>query len=139
MDHWGAPVSLRSELRKAFTGTVFRRYRCTGKECTFEVAAMEGLEIFCPNPKCRGRATPRRVVPINRMVEAALAGLEPPEAEIFPGLQGHLLGVSPSQEAQESPGDKECPPEISEASTTDFSTDNAPEDDSPPAPWKEAG
>jgi hypothetical protein len=65
-------MSLRSELRKSFKDYTFRTYRCTGTNCSFQIDAIEGLEIWCNTPYCRGAVTPRGIVSASDMVTATL-------------------------------------------------------------------
>lgn len=131
-------MSLRSELRKAFSGATFRRYRCTGKNCDFRVEALEGLEVFCPNEKCRGRCMPGKVVPTSWMVDEVLRLLDGQSGEKKSPDEGTFCGVSPSQKPQESSGRLGYQPEDSVASGADFSTGEIPAPDSPKGTWKQA-
>lgn len=68
----GVPMSLRSELRESFKDYTFKTYRCTGTNCSFQIEAIEGLEIWCNTPNCRGVVTPRRIFPTSKMITATL-------------------------------------------------------------------
>jgi len=94
------PMSLRSELREAFKDYTFRIYRCTGTNCTFQMEAMEGLEIWCNTPNCRGVVKPRRIIPTSKMVTKTLEDVDGHYPEPKPPLQSRFHGVSSSQTAQ---------------------------------------
>lgn len=131
-------MSLRSELRNAFRGATFRRYRCTGKNCDFRVEALAGMEISCPNAKCRGRCVPGKVVPTIWMVDDVLRLLEGPSVEKKSPDEGTFCGVSPPQKPQESSGELGCQLEDSVAFEADISTGENPAPDSPHGRWKQA-
>ena len=93
-------MSLRSELRESFKDYTFRMYRCTGTNCTFQIEAMEGLEIWCNTPNCRGVVTPRRIFPTSKMIRATLEEIFGQYPEPKSPLQSRFHGVSSSQTAQ---------------------------------------
>ena len=96
-------MSLRSELREAFKDYTFRIYRCTGTNCTFQIEAMEGLEIWCNTPNCRGVVTPRRIFPTSKMIRATLEEIFGQYPEPKSPLQSRFHGVSSTLKAQKLP------------------------------------
>ena len=93
-------MSLRSELREAFKDYTFRIYRCTGTNCSFQIEAIEGLEIWCNTPNCRGVVTARRIFPTSKIITATLDEIFGHCPEQKPPLQSRFHGVSSSQRAQ---------------------------------------
>ncbi|MDA3021980.1 MAG: hypothetical protein O2943_04835 [Actinomycetota bacterium] len=93
-------MSLRSELRECFKEYTFKTYRCTGTNCTFEMVAVEGIEIWCNTPYCRGIVTPRRIFPTSKMITATLEEIFGHYPEPKPPFQSRFHGVSSSQKAQ---------------------------------------
>ena len=92
--------SQRGELREAFKDYTFRIYRCTGTNCSFQIEAIEGLEIWCNTPNCRGVVTPRRIFPTSKMITATLDeifGHYPEPKPPFRSGNGQFL---PTQKAQ---------------------------------------
>lgn len=96
-------MSLRSELREAFKGYTFRIYRCTGTNCAFEMVAMEGIEIWCNTPNCRGVVTPRRIFPTSKMISATLEEIFGHYPKPNPPFRSHFHGVSALEKAQKLP------------------------------------
>ena len=95
-------MSLRSELREGFREYTFRNYRCTGKYCGFQTVAIEGIEIWCNTPKCRGVVTPRRIFPKSKMITATLEEIFGNYPEPKPPFQSRFHGVSSTQKAQKT-------------------------------------
>lgn len=93
-------MSLRSELRESFKEYTFRKYRCTGTNCTFEMVAVEGIEIWCNTPNCRGVVTPRRIFPTSTMITATLEEIFGHYPEPKSPFQSRFHGVSSTQGAQ---------------------------------------
>lgn len=93
-------MSLRSELREEFRDYTFRNYRCTGKYCGFQIVAIEGVEIWCNTPECRGAVTPRRIFPKSKMITATMEEIFGHSREPKSALQSHFHGVSATQRAQ---------------------------------------
>jgi hypothetical protein len=54
--------SLYRELMKNHEGYKFRKYRCTGTRCDFQTEAIEGVEIFCNTPGCRGETVQSHLI-----------------------------------------------------------------------------
>ena len=93
-------MSLRSELRESFKDYTFRIYRCTGTNCTFQIEAIDGLEIWCNTPNCRGLVTPRRIFPTSKMIRATLEEIFGHYPEQKPPFQSGNEQFLPSQKAQ---------------------------------------
>ena len=99
----GVPMSLRSELRESFKDYTFKTYRCTGTNCSFQIEAIEGLEIWCNTPNCRGVVTPRRIFPTSKMITATLIEIFGHSPRPKSRLESRFHGVSSSQRAQKLP------------------------------------
>ena len=93
-------MSLRSELGESFKDYTFRIYRCTGTNCTFQIEAIDGLEIWCNTPNCRGVVTPRRIFPTSKMITATLDEIFGHYPEPKPQFQSGNEQFLPSQKAQ---------------------------------------
>ena len=101
MPGWAeVPMSVRSELRESFKDYTFRIYRCTGTNCSFQIEAIEGLEVWCNTPNCRGVVTPRRIFPTSKMISATLDEIFGHYPEPKSPLQSRFYGVSSTQKAQ---------------------------------------
>jgi hypothetical protein len=96
-------MSLRSEIREAFKEYTFRNYRCTGKNCGFEMVAIEGIEVWCNTPNCRGFVTPRRVFPSSKLITATMTEIFGHSPKPKSPLQGRFLGVSSTEKIQKLP------------------------------------
>ena len=93
-------MSLRSELREAFKDYTFRIYRCTGTNCSFQIEAIEGLEIWCNTPNCRGVVTARRIFPTSKIITATLEeifGHYPEQKPPFRSGNGQFLPTPTAQ------------------------------------------
>lgn len=70
----------RRQLAADMAGMVYRTFRCTGTKCDKSVVMPETtIPLGCGTPGCRGELTPRKVVPIGRLL--SLLGF-PPETRL---------------------------------------------------------
>jgi hypothetical protein len=93
--------SLRAHLRLVLAGCVYRKFRCTGSKCGFEAIFLEGWQPTCPTSDCRGTMTPRRVVPLNSVIDQTMRWIEHRQSTSNSAFQGRFHGVSASEKAQE--------------------------------------
>ncbi len=94
--------SLRSQIRTALAGAVYRKFRCTGSQCGFEEIFLDGWQPVCPTSGCRGTMTPRRVVPLKQVIDQTMRWIEHRQSTSNSAFQAGFHGVSGSLRAQES-------------------------------------
>lgn len=95
-------MSLRSELRESFKDYTFKTYRCTGTNCTYKTEGIEGIEISCNTPKCRGVVTPRRTFSTSKMITATMVEIHGHSPQSKPALRSGNGQFLPTQKAQKS-------------------------------------
>lgn len=113
------PVT-RRELRQAHRGYRFNAYRCTGKNCSFQLLwVMSGVEVLsaCPRPGCRGRLVRSYAVGADKvadlLAESVHLGQSAPKSLFAPPKTGVSEQSQPSPESLYgiTPGPSEAGPE----------------------------
>ena len=95
-------MSLRSELRESSKDYTFKTYLCTGTNCTHKTEGIEGIEISCNTPKCRGVVTPRRAFSTSKMITATMVEIHGHSPQSKPALRSGNGQFLPTQKAQKS-------------------------------------
>jgi len=85
---------------ESFKDYTFKTYRCTGKNCTYKTEGMEGIEISCITPKCRGIVTPRRTFSTSKMITATMVEIYGHAPMPKPALRSGNGQFLPTQKAQ---------------------------------------
>lgn len=65
------------------------------------MVAVEGIEIWCNTPKCRGVVTPRRIFPTSKMIAATMVEIYGHSPKPKPALRGGNGQFLSTQKAQE--------------------------------------
>lgn len=89
-------MSIYRFLQKEWEGYEFRKYRCTGKNCGFEVEGLWNLQIECPNKKCKGTVTGRKKIPNKRFIKQTIKHIEDHRGGFNSALPARIRTISPS-------------------------------------------
>lgn len=89
-------VSLYREMMKESKGYKFREYRCSGTKCNFKITALEGADIECNTPNCRGKSLPSFRVSNKKYVYTNMSRLIFDKGVYNPRFDPRIYMVSPT-------------------------------------------